>query len=292
MKLDREHLPRIFEENYAELLSLAKVVTEYHEDRARELVHEVFVRFSGRDDLPSPEDFRAYMFVVLRNTYRSKMRRRLIEKELLVGSAETIDATGKSDGNFDRIDLEDDIRMICRLSCIRRETSISGSLILLRYFHDFSPNEVSRISRRSRNAIESRIAAARRDILYYAKNPETMRARLRRQVSGKTQTAQSEAIDFEHELREIIFSFRKGPCYTPADLEFFYRIHKSPPSQKTIAHIVTCERCLTAVCDLLGIGDVAQRHPLDGLKEGFAASILLVPAILVEVSLALMRAAV
>src|SRR5262245_58453663 len=137
----------LFIERYERLLGWALHLTNHDQGQAIDAVHDAFIKFTNsRPDLHRIENLDAYLFGMLRNIHISKLRRvsrgrvlqlSLIEYESMsIGAVSLLDLVG-------RVEARDQLRRVCRYACLRKETSKSGSVLILRFFHGYYPNEIA-----------------------------------------------------------------------------------------------------------------------------------------------------
>jgi hypothetical protein len=132
---------------------------------------------------------------------------------------------------------------------------------------------VTRIVRRSRNAVDARLATARREMKLFFDDPAALR-RMTANVSSSDAVRSDSGQDLIQLLRKEIFASPMGHCFTADDLDFVYRISKKPPGHKFVGHVVSCEACLKRVQKLLRITDKGERHPLDSIRDGLLGTVL------------------
>ncbi len=267
-QLETKSYEQVFEEDYIHLKVLALRITNNNQELSQDLLHDLYLRLSQREPAEKPENLMAYLFIALRNSYQSVIRKRRLEENYL-----SIDDEFTSNILFDEKILnghkiEDDLRAICRYACLRKETSISGSVIILRYFHGYYMSEVSRIIRRSRNAVEARLATARREINQFLANPKSVPFSVRVRHPQILAGSQSKAAgDLFTELRRQIFSARLGTCLSDDEYRFVFRLSNKAPKQPVLSHVVSCPRCLEKVNRLLDLPSLKGRHPIDSIRE-------------------------
>jgi RNA polymerase sigma factor (sigma-70 family) len=266
-----------FEEDYVHLKKLALRVTNNDQELSQDLLHDLYLRLSQREPGERPENLMAYLFIALRNSYQSVIRKKRLEENFASYDEEVFSNTLFDEKILNLHKIEDQLRAICRYACLRKETSISGSVVILRYFHGYYTSEVARIIRRSRNAVEARLVTARREINQYLNNPSAVPFSVRARYPQNLLSMQSKnAGDLLTELRRQIFSTRQGSCLSAAEYRFVFRLSKKPPDHKILSHAVSCPRCLEKVNRLLKLPDLKDRHPLDSVRESPLGFLLLI----------------
>lgn len=266
LQLEASYYHRFFEENYAFLKSLALRITN-DSDTSDDLLHDFYLKVR-KNEPENPQDIKAYLFIALKNSYTSVIRKRKLNEKVLSFDEESLSNTLFDEKIASRLLLEEKLRAVCKYACLRKETSISGSVVVLRYFHGYHVGEVSGIIRRSRNAVEARIVSARREIVQYLANPDAVQFPLAVIDSTTLITDRSEpAKDLLTDLRGQIYSNRRGVCLSGDEYERLYHIDRDAPTRKVLSHLVSCVRCLTKVNRVLNLPDLSTRHPLDYIRE-------------------------
>ena len=267
-QLEAKYYERFFEENYFFLKRMALKITKENHDDSDDLLHDFYLKLTQSAPVENPKNINAYLFIALKNSYRSVIRKRIINEEVLSVDEELLSNTLFDEKNAQRLTLEEQLRAICKYACLRKETSISGSVVVLRYFHGYYASEVSRIIRRSRNAVEARLVAARREISQYLANPDSVQFPLTTAFSKMPEVEYSEsAKDLLTELRREVYSFRRGDCLSQVEYDQLFHSGKDSPTRKILSHLVSCARCLNAVNKTLKLPSLSSRHPLDSVRE-------------------------
>lgn len=238
------------------------------------MLHDAFVQFTvARPELSSIRNLDNYLFGVLRILRVSQLRRdarqRLTQLSLIEYDSAQL-GLRMLERASDVMQIQDELRHICRYACARKETSKAGSVLILRFFHGYYPSEIAAILRSSRKVADMRLQAARREARAYCAAPERLRfinAATPTKPTGATMTTQT-ADDLLLELRNEIFSARTGSCSAPAELQRMYqRDDADAVSHERLSHIVSCATCLDAVNQILGLPTLAERHPNDVLDK-------------------------
>lgn len=274
-QLEASYYDRFFEENYAFLKGMALKITNDCDD-SDDLLHDFYLKLAQKAPGENPQNIKAYLFIALKNSYRSVIRRKRLDENVLSFDEELLSNTLFDEKITNRIFLEEKLRAICKYACLRKETSISGSVVVLRYFHGYYPSEVSRIIRRSRNAVEARLVAARREISQYLVNPDTVEFPLIAVSSTLKNEGPEPAKDLLTDLRRQIYFFRQGECLSEIEYERLYHREKDSPTRKILSHLVSCSRCLSTVNRILNLPGLNARHPLDSVRESFTGLIPLI----------------
>jgi RNA polymerase sigma factor (sigma-70 family) len=258
----------IFLERYEELRSWALRLAENDHEKAEDIVQEAFIHFTlARPDLKSIANLEGYLYQVLRNLHLSQERRasRSRLQQLSVFEYDTLELALRVVGSIDRLQVQDELRRVCRYSCVRKESSRAASILILRFFHGYYPSEIALIARTNRRAVDERLRVARSEARLYLNDPTRLRF-LNGHAPAESISTQSvhDPQDFLGELRSIIFGSRQNDCLTRAELEEIYkRDDGAQIPVRHLAHIVSCQVCLESVNSLLGLSSLNERHPPD-----------------------------
>jgi RNA polymerase sigma factor (sigma-70 family) len=258
---------RFFQENYPALKRWALQITSNDRELAEDLLHDVYLRVSQRTDQhDSIDSVNAYLYTAIRNGFISHLRRRTRMGWFQLSAAE--DDFGKKptmivDPRL-ALKVQEELRAICNYACERKSSSISASILILRFIHGYYSAEVARVINRSRNAVEARLLKARREVSQHllgaherdAASPNHSRS-LSRQVVR--------AADLLDELRQVVFSAADGRCMTDEKLKRAYRPSSGGLDRSELSHLVSCPECLDHVNRLLRMPLLGERHPLDSI---------------------------
>lgn len=245
---------------YPRLIGRARQLAD-REISAEDLVHDAFVQFTlQRPDLRGIGNLDAYLFVLLRNLHLSRVRRSsalALARRAIVDfeSAELGLATADECA---RIDAFQELADICRFACIRRHASCAASVLILRFFHGYSPFEIARLARCSVKVVDDRLHLARRE------------AKLRRHAAVEPSSApdlpvtlpSADAADFLAALRDYIFRTSCRPCPS-AQLSGGEAL-----STQELAHLVACRSCLERASQDLCIPPPRDRSPDNAVERG------------------------
>jgi DNA-directed RNA polymerase specialized sigma24 family protein len=278
--LDREQL---FAQRYEWLLGLALQLTGGDQERAEDLLHNAFIQFTlPRHDLPPVQNLDGYLYAMLRNVHVSQERQAAVLQRLTVSIAEydsaeimlrTADAQAL-------LRARDDLRAICRYACLRMETSKVGSILILRFFHDYFPSEVALIARCARNDVDRFLWQARREARSYLENPGSLHfiAERPQPLAPSRIEHLRPQLDLVAELRAEIFRSRRGDCLPAKAIRATYKkgqnwqVGQTKPGgaieAPLLAHFAACERCLNLICEALGLTQLSQRRADDDSGPG------------------------
>jgi RNA polymerase sigma factor (sigma-70 family) len=154
----------VFVERYDELRRWALQFCEHDLGRAEDLLHDFFLHFTvSRPDLSAIENLNGYLYVIMRNLHLSQVRRatRTPFGALTAVEYDTVDVGLWASDPRDRIRMQDELGAVCQYACIRKESSKAGSVLILRFFHGYYPEEVAQIMCVTRPAVKERLRLAR-----------------------------------------------------------------------------------------------------------------------------------
>jgi RNA polymerase sigma factor (sigma-70 family) len=267
-----ERHEEIFLARYTRLRAWALQLTENDRERAEDLVHDAYIQFTfTRPDLNAISNLDGYLYTMLRNLHLSQVRRfqRLRHRSLSIVDYDSAETGLRAADPREQIHLQDELREVCKYACARKETSKAGSVLILRFLHGYYPGEIAKLMRGTRAAVEERLRIARSEARQYLKNPQSLRF-LREATEATTKLSQTgfarNTDEFLSELRGTIFNSRQGDCPTNVQLEKLYsETGASGIDHTTLAHLVSCPRCLDGVNRLLDLPLLAERFPTDTL---------------------------
>ncbi|HWS86104.1 MAG TPA: RNA polymerase sigma factor [Pyrinomonadaceae bacterium] len=258
----------VFLARYGPLRAWALRLTGGDAGRAEDLVHDAFVQFTfARPDLARIQNLEGYLYQMLRNLNISQMRRagRRRGDEPAVFEYDSAEFVLRAADPRDLIRVQDDLRQVCHYACVRKESSKAGSVLILRFMHGYYPVEIARFTGSTREAVEERLRVARGEARQYLKDPESLRfinkeRAVRAAPTGYVQTPE----ELLRDLRGRVFDSRRGECVAGERLSKIYEA-KGGPDCATLAHLVSCPRCIDEVNDLHGLPLLSERFPVDSL---------------------------
>lgn len=260
-----ERREQLFTERYEGLLAWALRLTNQDHGAAEDLVQDAFVQFMlGRTGLEQIENIDGYLRQMLRYMHASRMSRqaqRLHDTALSVADYDSLTLGWTAIEPPRRMQAFEELQQICSYACARKESSRAGSVLILRFFHDYFPSEIVRILCSSRDCVDQWQRLARREVKLFMNEPGRLRF-----VAPKHSTERVATGSFVSsgepmtELRRMIFRSCQGPCLPPDELREIYSLGNTDALTTTrLAHIVSCRSCLDAGNSLLGLPLLAQR---------------------------------
>jgi RNA polymerase sigma factor (sigma-70 family) len=261
----------LFTQRYTQLRDWSLHLTDQDRAQAEDLLHDAFIHWTfTRPNLSSIQNLEAYLYEVLRNLRLSQLRRAtrnrlqqlsIFEYDLAETGLRTIDPR-------DQMQVQEELRHVCRYACARKETSKAGSVLILRFFHGYYPSEIAKILRSTRRSVDLRLRVARSEIKASLQHPERLRF-IGESLTAKSATPDASAPTSDQLLADLlraIFASRSGECLSQEQLSDCYRPTVTTALDcATLAHIVSCARCLDEVNKLLGLPTLSERHPINTL---------------------------
>jgi DNA-directed RNA polymerase specialized sigma24 family protein len=253
---------------YGQLLRWAIVLTRGNAGRAEEIVQEFCVYVAvAKPDLGGVANLDGYLYTCLRNIYLSTLARASREALHLV-SVEDYDSfafaiSAKPGG--DSLQTQNDLRRICSYAVWRKEASKSASYFILHFFHGYGRQDIAELAQLPIAAIYNKLKIARSEVRLYLEEPGKLRIVNRDTppvptLSWRLLSSQ----DLFGELRQTILDARKTDCLPEGQLLAHYRhAEPRPISCALLAHIVSCERCLSLIDGDSRRPTLKDREPLD-----------------------------
>ena len=237
------HCRAVFAARYSEILGQSLLVTNFDRAVAEELVHEAFIKVvRSRTDLAQVENLNAFFYRVLRNLHSSRQRKNWNHP---CDSLTTMDYLSLRGFRIaERVDLQDRLRKLCAFLCWRKEKSRASSLLLLRSFWGFEPQEIMSLAGIRRRSLDNMIWIARDEARRYLASPQSycLNRRFRpltRDASGKHASGLD---NLDAQLLELIHESRSGECLSDCRTDRSCR--GTPLTIMQLAHVVSCEICL------------------------------------------------
>ena len=212
----------LFIQRYQWLMNWALRLTEQDRQQAEDLVHDVFMHFIvSRPSLDRiQQNIDGYLYTMLKNMHLSEVRRtsRIQDATARISDFSLTDYDSVENGlrvleelssAQVHAQIRDQLRRLCHYACIRKESSKAGSVLLLRFFHGYYPEEIAQVLRTSRSGVEERLRIARTEARAFLEDPASlsfMNARL--PLPPPQRSAANTAEDFMEELRREIYGSR------------------------------------------------------------------------------------
>lgn len=266
--LDDHH--RIYVERYQRLKGWAMSITGEHAADAEDLLHEVFVQFlATRPDLSAIGNIDGYLRRTMKYIYSTiRYRRDAREAALDLAECDSAAIGLRAACPQARLIARETLMRICRYACLRKESSRLGSVLILRFFHDYAPIEIARVVGSPRGTVDQMIKRARNEARSYLDDPQRLvfmnGARQIDQIGIDASRPLNSPAELMEEMRAVIFRARSGDCLSPFDLRRIYMAGNDDqygkPDVPALAHLVGCHGCLDEVNRLLGLPALAERY--------------------------------
>jgi predicted transcriptional regulator len=173
------------------------------------------------------------------------------------------------------LQMQDALRIICEYACFRRHKMKIGSVLILRFFHGYHTSEIAQIMRVTPSAVSHQLKLAQTEVCQYLNDPTQFNfyCDISDARSGNGLNYGCLVDDLVEELHQAIFqrsSFNE--CVLYASLcELYSCQDKGQIDCETLAHIVSCSKCLDAVSTILGLDLPAMRNPASELNRWASA---------------------
>ena len=253
---------------YGQLLQWGAVLTRGDAGRTEEIVQELCLYFTlTQPDLTTVVNLDGYLYTSLRHIYLSALARSSREALRFVSMAEfdSFDSALKGNASADPLQKQNDLRRICSYTVWRKEVSKSASYFILHFFHGYARREIAELACLPIAAIYNKLKVARSEVVSYLEEPGKLRI-VNRDLPPQPRLSWSllSPPELFNELRMSILQSRTGACLQEEQLLAHYRRALPKPISCTLlAHIVSCERCLSIVDRHFRRPTLKDREPLD-----------------------------
>jgi DNA-directed RNA polymerase specialized sigma24 family protein len=259
---------------YAQLLKWAHGLARGDKGKAEEIVQELCLYITlAKPDLSDVANLDGYLYTSLRHIYLSSLARASREALHLV-SVEDYDSFPlaiSAPPSGDPLQRQNDLRRICTYTVWRKESSKSASYFILHFFHGYGRQEIAEIAQLPIASIYNKLKLARGEVVTYLEDPGKLRPvdRSSPPLPALSWTLSSAAELFQ-ELRRAILQARHSECLSEDRLLAHYHASlRKPISCPLLAHIVSCERCLSLIDRNSKRPTLKDREPLDAF--GFSS---------------------
>lgn len=266
MKLNNHE--EIFISLYSRLRGWAIQIARQDKSLAEDLLHDAFIQFtSSPPELKKIINREAYLYGLIRNLHLSHLRKKVRRDKHTpsIIDFETLRLGLKSARFLDNFQVQEELKRICYFLCLRKESSKSASVMILRFFHGYFPGEIAKVMRAAPPVVKVRLNTARNEARAVIDNPETIAA-LEKRISPEVVVEKTfrTNVEMATALREMIFRSTGGKCLNADELNEIYLFRENETIEtKTLSHIVSCRKCIDKVNDLLGLLPISDRHSVD-----------------------------
>ena len=260
---------------YDRVFEWALHLTGHDHPQAEDLIHDVFIQLTlNPPDIKRIENWENYLFIVLRNFHRYRLRqelRRLPHNQISITDYDSLEAGLQTVDDFEhRLQIWEDLQTACEYSCQRKETSRAGSVFILRFFHGYYPTEIARIFCGKRSAVSELLRISRAEVRAVLENSSQISDLKADQTLRPFSTLTLSEYSTEailKKLRERVFAARTGNCLSKEAFEEIYQAKfVTLLDRARLAHIVSCPECLNQINKILNLSDLNDRFPPDMLK--------------------------
>ncbi|MFN2531695.1 MAG: RNA polymerase sigma factor [Pyrinomonadaceae bacterium] len=260
---------KLFMQRYDRLLAWALQLTS---DRsiAEDLVQDAFIQFTrGRTSIDAIANIDGYLRRMLRYMNLARLSRntnKIIDSEISLADYDSFNLARQSLDISRRMQAHEQLQQICRYSCLRKQTSRAGSVLILRFFHEYFPSEIAQLVCRSRHCVDEWQHTARVELKAYLTNPKLLKFVGPNHIN-KTRPVEACPSDANllAGLRQMIFASREGECLSMSELNDIYCCGATEKlTTVKFAHVVSCYGCLDAANSILGLPTLRDRfEPTD-----------------------------
>ncbi|HQU84181.1 MAG TPA: sigma-70 family RNA polymerase sigma factor [Pyrinomonadaceae bacterium] len=258
----------IFINSYARLRGWAAQIVQKDQELAEDLLHDAFIQFTrSQPDLEKINNTDAYLYGVIKNLHLSHLRKKFRREKYAptIIDFETLRLGLRNAKLLDNYQTQEELKRICYFLCLRKETSKSASVMILRFFHGYFPSEIAEVMQATPQVVKVRLNTARNETKTALENNEIIAAiekKLPPEIVVKDVFRSN--VDLHIAIGEMIFSSTFGKCLTDDELKILYLSDKKEAIEtKMLAHIVSCRKCLDKVNDLLGLLPISKRYSVD-----------------------------
>jgi DNA-directed RNA polymerase specialized sigma24 family protein len=257
---------RLFAEKYDWLLGCALRLVNGDQAVAEDLVQESFLQFVlAKMELKSTENIEPLLYTNLKFVHLAYLRRlqRYPYESLPLAEYDFLELALRANASIaERVEVQNTLRRIVAYICWRKESAKSASVLILRYFHGYYPDEIVRIAQTTRQSVDRRLQDSRKETSLYVSSPD--RLRIMHQPKPPELTPSYSSLPSEQlipELKRAIFASCRTECLTEEALRKRYQKKIAGPIERELlAHIVSCERCLSLVNRFCGINPPTDRY--------------------------------
>ncbi len=242
----REH-EVLFLEHYDRLWVLARRLAGADRSHAEDLLQDCYLQFvDGAPDLASIDDPGIYLAAIIRNLHVSRMRRHANQPRLHV-SLEEFDSAAlalRATPADQQLAASVALARVCAHLGRRKDSSRPASALILRFLHDFEPADIARLTGARAATVHDWLRQARQEARAAAE-------------AWQHDTPVAPDGDADHRLRalrEAIFDTCRTPCPEAGDWAAAYRASAPPLDTVMLAHLVSCQACLTRASLRAGLG--------------------------------------
>lgn len=258
----------IFIGSYPRLRSWAIQIAGQDHELAEDLLHDAFIQFTGtKPALESIVNTEAYLYGVIRNLHLSHLRKKIRRDKHTpsIIDFETMRLGLKNAKFLDNFQTQEDLKRICYFLSLRKESSKSASVMILRFLQGYFPGEIAEIMRANTKVVKVRLNTARNEAKSILENPSAIQT-IEKRISPQLIINKSfrNNVELSFALREMIFGSTGGICLSDQELgEIYSPEYEKMIDTQTLAHIVSCRKCIDKINTILKLLPISERYSVD-----------------------------
>ena len=265
-------LDDLFVLKYEWLMQWALYFAQGDRSTAEDMVQDTFVQFAISDpELDDPQNVEALLYTYLKHVHMAHLRRlqKYPLQNLSIAEFDSINVGLRQSPSANPLDIQNNLRRILAYLCWRKDSAKSASILILRFFYGYFPEEITRIGLVSRPVVDNGLRAARKDLKRHLSDSGKVRVLRLDDVPEFVHSSMVLPTEqFVDELREILLNSRRGACLPAEQLSARYSVEPPKPIEcELLAHIVSCQRCLDVVTHSQKIPPLAERSFEGALVE-------------------------
>jgi len=243
---------KLFLEHYSWLIGGALNITHGQRERAEDLVHDTFLEFLDCDaDLETITNIRSYLSGILRNLHLLQLRqatRHPMQSLSLLDYDSAL--TGlKAWTSVEQLQAADLLIRACDFACYRKETALSASIMILRFFHGYYPGEICSLLKTRRSMVDKSIERGRAETKQYLESPYPLPDAASAECKWPSPAT---AGTFLARLRQLVFDSCTTDCSILAE-------NADEMNAQELAHLVSCRTCIARRGAKVGLTHVDDR---------------------------------
>ncbi|MDR3742155.1 MAG: hypothetical protein P4L40_24310 [Terracidiphilus sp.] len=263
---------QVLENYYGQLMHWGMVLTRGDEAAAQDAVHDLCLYFTlARPDLSQVASLDGYLYTSLRNIYLSSLARasREAAQSVSLTDFDSIHLALKASDPSELLQVQNSLRRICSYTIWRKEASKSASYLILLFFHGYARREVAAIASLPVAAIYNKLKTAREEVKTHLEQVGRLQiASLHAPPEPALRRSPVSSVELFDEFRRTIIGACRSECLSEQALLFHYRSPGNKPIPcAVLAHIVSCERCLSILDRYFQWPDPGSRIPPAGANE-------------------------
>jgi len=260
----------VFIGRYDRLLAWSLQMTDRDRALAEDLLHDLFIQFTlNEPDLDQIANLDGYLYTMLRNLHLAHKRRdtRNRLEQLSIVEYDSAEIGLRTIDLRDQIQAQEQLRQVCQYASVRKDTAKIASVLILRFFHGYYPEEIVQVMRSPRHSIDNWLLLARNEARAALGNTAAPGFSGANGIPTVLPTGYARDLDaFLEELRHTIFLSCAGKCLNEEELRQIYLDTRRVPVEcARLSHIVSCRRCIDRVNTLVGLPLLAERSATEML---------------------------